>query len=153
MTIRPFVRRVVVVVVGVMMMMLMTFTITTAAFVVLGSTSSTSSSSRSKHHHHGTSTRTTSIGAASSTTTANHHMGDTPPVLPSFDNANAYLTYMNNVAALPQGFATGTASGTFIPLEAPSMGALPIRATILHITAGPTHSWAAVYTKNKVRDS
>ena len=141
-------------VVGVMMMMLMTFTITTAAFVVLGSTSSLSS--RSKHHHHGTSTRTTSIGAAaesSSSTTANHPMGDTPPVLPSFDNANAYLTYMNNVAALPQGFATGTASGTFIPLEAPSMGALPIRATILHITAGPTHSWAAVYTKNKVRDS
>ena len=80
-------------------------------------------------------------------------MGDTPPVLPSFDNANAYLHYMNDVAALPQGFATGTASGTFIPLEAPSMGALPIRATILHVTAGPTHSWAAVYTKNKVRDS
>jgi hypothetical protein len=57
---------------------------------------------------------------------------------------------MGQVSALPQGFATGTANGQFISVEAPNMGPLPIRATIIHVTNGPTHSWAAVYTKNKV---
>ena len=61
------------------------------------------------------------------------------------------MSYMEQVAALPQGFATGTANGKFVSVEAPSMGPLPIRATIIHLTNGPTQSWAAVYTKNKVR--
>lgn len=59
------------------------------------------------------------------------------------------MSYMEQVAALPLGFATGTANGQFISVEAPSMGPLPIRATIIHVTNGPTESWAAVYTKNK----
>jgi hypothetical protein len=76
---------------------------------------------------------------------------DTPTVLPDFTDAADYLSYMESVAALPQGFATGTADGKFISVEAPSMGPLPIRGTIIHLTSGPTESWAAVYTKNKVR--
>jgi hypothetical protein len=84
------------------------------------------------------------------TTTTNTLVGDTPTVLPSFHNKEEYMTYMEQVAALPLGFATGTANGQFISVEAPSMGPLPIRATIIHVTNGPTDSWAAVYTKNKV---
>lgn len=76
---------------------------------------------------------------------------DTPTVLPDFSSAADYLSYMESAAALPQGFATGTADGKFISVEAPSMGPLPIRGTIIHLTSGPTESWAAVYTKNKVR--
>jgi hypothetical protein len=52
---------------------------------------------------------------------------------------------------LPSGFAVGTAKGTFVSVEAPSMGDLPIRATVIHLTEGPTDSWAAVFTSNKVR--
>ena len=51
---------------------------------------------------------------------------------------------------LPSGFAVGTAKGTFVSVEAPSMGDLPIRATVIHLTEGPTDSWAAVFTSNKV---
>jgi hypothetical protein len=54
------------------------------------------------------------------------------------------------VAALPRGFATGTADGTFVSVEAPGLGQLPIRGTVIHLTQGPTDSWAAVYTKNRV---
>ena len=55
-------------------------------------------------------------------------------------------------SALPKGFATGSAVGSFIPDEAPSMGSLPIKGTIIHLTDGPSHSWAAVFTKNQVSD-
>ena len=51
---------------------------------------------------------------------------------------------------LPSGFAVGTAKGTFVSAEAPAMGNLPIRATVIHLTEGPTDSWAAVFTSNKV---
>ena len=77
---------------------------------------------------------------------------DTPTVLPDFTSAAEYLSYMESMAALPQGFATGTADGKFVSVEAPSMGPLPIRGTIIHVTSGPTDSWAAVFTKNKVRE-
>lgn len=76
---------------------------------------------------------------------------DTPDVLPEFANKDAYLEYMESVAALPKGFASGTATGTFISAEAPALGPLPIRATVIHLTEGATENWAAVFTKNKVR--
>jgi hypothetical protein len=63
------------------------------------------------------------------------------------------MEYMRTVAALPSGFAVGTADGTFVSAEAPSMGNLPIRATVIYLTEGPTPNWAAVFTKNKVRRS
>ena len=44
----------------------------------------------------------------------------------------------------------GTASGNFVSVEAPAMGPLPIKATVIHLTEGPTDSWAAVFTSNKV---
>jgi hypothetical protein len=58
---------------------------------------------------------------------------------------------METKAALPQGFATGSASGKFISQEAPSLGELPIRATVIYLTNGATDNWAATFTKNKVR--
>lgn len=75
---------------------------------------------------------------------------DTPAILPDFETKEAYLEYMESVSALPKGFATGTAKGTFVSVEAPSMGNLPIRGTVIHLTEGPTENWAAVFTKNKV---
>ena len=82
---------------------------------------------------------------------ATTNLQDTPTQLPEFINKDAYLEYMESVAALPRGFATGTADAKFVSVEAPGMGPLPIRGTVIHLTNGPTDSWAAVYTKNKVR--
>jgi hypothetical protein len=87
--------------------------------------------------------------SALSSTTASS-LQDTPVVLPEFANAAEYLAYMETVAKLPAGFAVGTADGTFVSQEAPDLGKLPIRGTILHLTNGPTDNWAAVYTQNKV---
>ena len=88
-----------------------------------------------------------SLRAAGTTSGAD----DTPPVLPDFASKAAYLEYMASVSALPRGFATGTASGTFVSVEAPALGKLPIRGTVIYLTEGPTDNWAAVFTSNKVR--
>jgi hypothetical protein len=77
-------------------------------------------------------------------------MSDTPTTLPDFNNQAHYLEYMESVSALPKGFATGTASGKFVSVEAPSMGPLPIRGTVIYLTEGPTENWAATFTSNKV---
>merc|ERR1712151_958805 len=74
---------------------------------------------------------------------------DTPETLPEFENAEAYVEFLESVAALPKGFATGTAEGTFVSQEAPSMGNLKIRGTIIHLTEGPSENWAACFTSNK----
>lgn len=74
---------------------------------------------------------------------------DTPVTLPEFKNKEEYLKFMEGKAALPQGFATGTAKGTFVSVEAPAMGNLPIRGTVIQLTDGPTDNWAAVFTSNK----
>ena len=74
---------------------------------------------------------------------------DTPEILPEFPNKDEYLTYMETVSALPKGFASGTANGKFVSVEAPALGPLPIRATVIYLTEGPTENWAAVFTKNK----
>ena len=76
---------------------------------------------------------------------------DTPTVLPDFKTVEEYVSYMETVSALPKGFATGTADGTFISQEAPGLGYLKIRATVIHLTDGPTDNWAACFTSNKVR--
>jgi len=76
---------------------------------------------------------------------------DTPETLPEFNTAQSYLEYMESVSALPKGFATGTADGTFVSAEAPSLGNLKIRGTVIHVTSGPTDNWAACFTSNKVR--
>lgn len=75
---------------------------------------------------------------------------DTPETLPDFETAQDYLEYLESVSALPKGFATGTADGTFVSVEAPSLGDLKIRGTVIHVTNGPTDNWAACYTSNKV---
>jgi glutamate N-acetyltransferase / amino-acid N-acetyltransferase len=75
--------------------------------------------------------------------------GDTPVVLPEFESKESYLEFLEGVSALPKGFATGTAKGTFISEEAPALGKLPIKGTIIHLTEGPTENWAAVFTSNR----
>lgn len=74
---------------------------------------------------------------------------DTSAELPAFETEETYLEYMTEAGALPKGFATGTASGKFVSVEAPSMGKLPIKGTVIYLPDGPTDSWAAVFTKNK----
>ena len=74
---------------------------------------------------------------------------DTDSTLPDATKED-YESYMMAAGRLPSGFAVGTAKGTFVSAEAPAMGNLPIRATVIHLTEGPTDSWAAVFTSNKV---
>lgn len=74
---------------------------------------------------------------------------DTHSELPSFKSKEEYEKYLLEASGLPKGFATGSAVGAFVPEEAPSMGSLPIKGTIIHLTGGPTDNWAAVFTKNK----
>lgn len=76
---------------------------------------------------------------------------DTPTTLPDFASKDDYLKFMEPLSGLPKGFATGTANGKFISKEAPAMGPLPIRGTVIYLADGPTNAWAAVFTKNKVR--
>ena len=75
---------------------------------------------------------------------------DTDTILPSFATKEEYTSYMKKAGGLPSGFAVGTATGDFVSVEAPAMGKLPIKATVIHLTEGPTDSWAAVFTSNKV---
>jgi archaellum component FlaG (FlaF/FlaG flagellin family) len=92
-----------------------------------------------------------SAGSSRSATTATTMTSDTPETLPEFPTVEEYLAYMKTVSDLPKGFATGTSDGTFISVEAPSLGSLKIRATVIQLTDGPTDSWAACFTSNKVR--
>jgi len=73
---------------------------------------------------------------------------DTTP-LPSFENRQQYVDYLSTLSDLPKGFSIGTGSGTFIPVEAPAMGDLPIKATVVYLPDGPTSIWTAIFTKNK----
>ena len=94
----------------------------------------------------------TAVSSSSASSTNNSNDNDTPVTLPAFASAADYLAYMATVATpLPQGFAIGTADGTFTSVEAPNLGALPIRATVIHLPDGPTEAWAAVFTQNQVR--
>lgn len=74
---------------------------------------------------------------------------DTDAILPSFATRDEYEAYLSQRGRLPKGFAVGTAKGTFVSVEAPAMGPLPIKATVIHLTEGPTDSWAGVFTSNK----
>ena len=83
-----------------------------------------------------------------------HHLraartGDTDAVLPEFGSLDEYLAYLDAASALPLGFAAGTAAGEFVPVESPAMGSLPVKGTLIHLTDGPTDSWAAVFTRNR----
>lgn len=108
----------------------------TAFLLTLGPTTTITTPTSQQHF--------TSLG-----TTSN----DTPETLPEFPNVDAYVQYLETVSQLPKGFATGTADGTFISVEAPGLGNLKIRGTIIQLTSGPTDSWAACFTSNRVRCS
>jgi len=71
-------------------------------------------------------------------------------MLPCFSDQDAYIAHLSKSSALPKGFSVGTASGTFVSSEAPAMGKLPIRATIVYLPEGPVSTWTAVFTKNKL---
>lgn len=95
--------------------------------------------------------KSASSSSSSSSRSATMVSSDTPETLPEFATDEEYLAYMKTVSDLPKGFATGTSDGTFISVEAPSLGELKIRATVIKLTDGPTDSWAACFTSNKVR--
>jgi hypothetical protein len=78
---------------------------------------------------------------------------DTDPILPSFATKEEYTSYLQKAGSLPQGFAVGTAKGKFVSVEAPALGPLPIKATVIHLTEGPSDSWGAVFTGNRVSES
>jgi len=88
-----------------------------------------------------------SLGSKMSSSSGN---GDTTDTLPTFNSEKEYLDYLHTVSQLPRGFATGSAEGKFTSAEAPSLGELPIRCTIISLTNGATDNWAAVFTTNKV---
>merc|ERR1719162_2157363 len=46
---------------------------------------------------------------------ASMHYEDTAADLPQFDSKEEYTEYLINASALPRGFATGSAEGTFVP--------------------------------------
>ena len=71
--------------------------------------------------------------------------------LPEFNSKQDYEEFVKapQVSTLPQGFSCGSAVGTFVSVEAPAMGHLPIKATVISLDQ-PTDSWAACFTKNKV---
>lgn len=92
-----------------------------------------------------TSTSTTTLLSLS---TPSKYGLDTATELPEFETKDDYIQYLTDASALPLGFSTGTAKGTFISEEAPSIGSLPIKATVIHLSE-PTDSWAAVFTQNK----
>lgn len=71
------------------------------------------------------------------------------PILPEFDSLESYISYLEPRSALPKGFQVASAWTKFIPAEAPVMGPLPIRSTIIYLPEGPTTSWTAVFTKNR----
>mmetsp|Transcript_28961 Transcript_28961/g.57765 ORF Transcript_28961/g.57765 Transcript_28961/m.57765 type:complete len:488 (+) Transcript_28961:99-1562(+) len=75
--------------------------------------------------------------------------GDTDAILPAFETKDEYTAYLQKAGKLPDGFAVGTAKGTFVSVEAPALGPLPIKATVIHLTEGPAESWAAVFTSNR----
>ena len=75
---------------------------------------------------------------------------DTDLELPTFVSRDDYFGYLAERSGLPQGFQTGVASGHFQSVEAPGLGFLPIRATVVYLPDGPTESWAACFTSNRV---
>ena len=77
------------------------------------------------------------------------YSNDTPRELPQFTSKEEYMDYIMKASGLPLGFSTGSAIGSFVPDEAPGMGSLPIKGTIIHLTDGPSDSWAATFTQNK----
>lgn len=84
----------------------------------------------------------------SSSTDTNVFSKDTTSELPTFDTKEEYEEYLMEASGLPKGFSTGSAKGSFVAEEAPSMGKLPIKGTVIYLEDGPTDSWAAVFTKN-----
>ena len=78
------------------------------------------------------------------------YLKDTDESLPSFFSREEYHRYLAETSGLPQGFQIGVASGQFQAVEAPNLGYLDIRATVISLIDGPSNTWAACFTKNKV---
>eukprot|EP00588_Corethron_pennatum_P013019 CAMPEP_0194276042 /NCGR_PEP_ID=MMETSP0169-20130528/8725_1 /TAXON_ID=218684 /ORGANISM="Corethron pennatum, Strain L29A3" /LENGTH=502 /DNA_ID=CAMNT_0039019659 /DNA_START=47 /DNA_END=1555 /DNA_ORIENTATION=- len=68
-------------------------------------------------------------------------------VLPPFGSRQEFESYLQARAIMPAGFRCGSAPGRFIPVEAPSMGALKIQLTLVALDT-PTDVWGAVFTRN-----
>lgn len=92
-----------------------------------------------------------SVRAAGRPFSSTAHRAVTTTSLPEFSSKEEYMQFIskNEVSALPKGFSCGSAKGSFVSVEAPLMGSLPIKATVVYLDE-PTESWAACFTKNKV---
>lgn len=64
-----------------------------------------------------------------------------------FASEAEYLAFLEKDGALPAGFRVGTAPLTFVPVEAPDLGELAMRLTVI-CADEPTESYAAVFTSN-----
>lgn len=103
-----------------------------------------------KHSHYGIKSSLSGSSMGQSTALFESKYGkDTASTLPPFSSKEEYYDYIMEASALPKGFSVGSAVGSFIPEEAPGMGSLPIKATLIHLTDGPTDKWAATFTQNK----
>jgi len=65
----------------------------------------------------------------------------------TFSSQLDYESHLRKISTLPKGFAVGSSSTTFDPIEAPQMKDLPIRLTLITCDK-PTRNWASVFTKN-----
>lgn len=74
---------------------------------------------------------------------------DTDTSLPSFYSREDYIQYLSNASALPKGFSCGVATGQFVGVEAPQLGYLKIRGTVIYLPDGPSNTWAATFTRNR----
>ena len=70
-------------------------------------------------------------------------------ILPEFSTLEDYMGYLSNASSLPNGFATGTASGIFVSIEAPAISPLPVKVAVVHLTDDPTNSWVVCFIQNK----
>lgn len=64
-----------------------------------------------------------------------------------FSSEEDYLSHLSTEARLPAGFQVGTTKLTFVSAEAPEIGELPMRLTLVRLDA-PTEKYAAVFTSN-----
>ncbi len=122
---------------------------TTTTTTTAPSTTSTAFNIHQKHQSPSTLFVASAVRGTDDGTSTSKYDKDTAKNLPPFASKEEYLNYITEASALPKGFSTGSAVGSFVPEEAPSMGSLPIKATIIHLDE-PTDSWAAVFTQNKV---
>mmetsp|Transcript_103884 Transcript_103884/g.334812 ORF Transcript_103884/g.334812 Transcript_103884/m.334812 type:complete len:536 (-) Transcript_103884:613-2220(-) len=65
----------------------------------------------------------------------------------AYSSEELYIAYLESISKLPAGFRIGTANLRFVPPEAPKLGELPMRLTVIAADE-PSATYAAVFTQN-----